>query len=372
MELVVEFWLRAELRRVLRGAYKRHDEEIALPHPRNITRETLAVVSSERAMWLAAPKLDGRRALLVRARVFGDEFVVDLDRKLNPTVLFGPTRAPAKGPKAPNGPNNGPNNGPHGPHGPYGPDEIRVVVDAEACGGSYHAHDVFVLGGVQTHTLRFSTRLDLVDEAIAELGVAGVVRKPFVPLSTFAVRSEAGEADGRRSGEADGRRSGEAGEAGEADGRRAGESGESGEADGRRAEGSNAVPTDGLILAHSAAPATFGSDPWVLKWKPPDKCTIDLIVERKKCGVHFSRRVAARTSNGRRALAEFDAAAFTGTLPCVFEFAMVGGRWTPIHRREDKATANTEFVVEQTVVAINEAITVDEITGTRLASVVAA
>jgi hypothetical protein len=320
MELVVEFWLRAELRRVLRGAYKRHDEEIALPHPRNITRETLAVVSSERAMWLAAPKLDGRRALLVRARVFGDEFVVDLDRKLNPTVLFGPTRAPAK---APGGPNNG----------PYGPDEIRVVVDAEACDGSYHAHDVFVLGGVQTHTLRFSTRLDLVDEAIAELGVAGVVRKPFVPLSTFAVRTET---DGR-----------EAGEAGEADGR-------------------NAVPTDGLILAHSSAPATFGSDPWVLKWKPPDKCTIDLVVERKKCGVHFSRRVAARTSNGRRALAEFDAAAFTGTLPCVFEFAMVGGRWTPIHRREDKATANTEFVVEQTVVAINEAITVDEITGSRL------
>lgn len=304
----MEFWLRAELRRVLRGAYKRHDEEIALPHPRNITRETLAVVSSERAMWLAAPKLDGRRALLVRARVFGDEFVVDLDRKLTPTVLFGPVRAPAKA-----------------PNGPYGPDEIRVVVDAEACGGTYHAHDVFVLGGVQTHTLRFSTRLDLVDEAIAELGVAGVVRKPFVPLSTFAVRSE-----------------------------------------------SNAVPTDGLILAHSAAPATFGSDPWVLKWKPPDKCTIDLVVERKKCGVHFSRRVAARTSNGRRALAEFDAAAFTGTLPCVFEFAMVGGRWTPIHRREDKATANTEFVVEQTVVAINEAITVDEITGTRLASVVAA
>jgi hypothetical protein len=319
MELVVEFWLRAELRRVLRGAYKRHDEEIALPHPRNITRETLAVVSSERAMWLAAPKLDGRRALLVRARVFGDEFVVDLDRKLTPTVLFGPVRAPAKA-----------------PNGPYGPDEIRVVVDAEACGGTYHAHDVFVLGGVQTHTLRFSTRLDLVDEAIAELGVAGVVRKPFVPLSAFAVRSEAGEANGS-------------------------------EANGR-----NAVPTDGLILAHSAAPATFGSDPWVLKWKPPDKCTIDLVVERKKCGVHFSRRVAARTSNGRRALAEFDAAAFTGTLPCVFEFAMVGGRWTPIHRREDKATANTEFVVEQTVVAINEAITVDEITGTRLASVVAA
>jgi hypothetical protein len=311
---------------VLRGAYKRHDEEIALPHPRNITRETLAVVSSERAMWLAAPKLDGRRALLVRARVFGDEFVVDLDRKLTPTVLFGPTRAPAKG-----------------PHGPYGPDEIRVVVDAEACGGSYHAHDVFVLGGVQTHTLRFSTRLDLVDEAIAELGVACVVRKPFVPLSTFAVRREAGEA-----GEADRSESEEAVEAGES------------------------VPTDGLILAHSAAPATFGSDPWVLKWKPPDKCTIDLVVERKKCGVHFSRRVAARTSNGRRALAEFDAAAFAGTLPCVFEFAMVGGRWTPIHRREDKATANTEFVVEQTVVAINEAITVDEITGTRLASVVAA
>ena len=132
MELVVEFWLRAELRRVLRGAYKRHDEEIALPHPRNITRETLAVVSSERALWLAAPKLDGRRALLVRARVFGDEFVVDLDRKLTPTVLS--TRRASRG-----------------------PDEIRVVVDAEACGGSYHAHDVFVRardGACFVHRLR--------------------------------------------------------------------------------------------------------------------------------------------------------------------------------------------------------------------------
>jgi hypothetical protein len=297
MELVVEFWLRAELRRVLRGAYKRHDEEIALPHPRNITRDTLAVVSSERALWLVAPKLDGRRALLVRARVFGDEFVVDLDRKLTPTVLSMSRAGHATG-----------------------PDEIRVVVDAEACGGTYHAHDVFVLGGVQTHTLRFSTRLDLVDEAIAELGVAGVVRKPFAPLGSYKPGAESG------------------------------------------------VPTDGLILAHSAASATFGSDPWVLKWKPTHKCTIDLLVERKKCGVHFSRRVAARTSNGRRALAEFDAAAFTGTLPCVFEFAMVGGKWTPLHRREDKATANTEFVVEQTVIAINEAITVEEITGDRVLS----
>ncbi|NDC42207.1 MAG: hypothetical protein EBZ77_11780, partial [Chitinophagia bacterium] len=291
---------------MLRGAYKRHDEEIALPHPRNITRDTLAVVSSERALWLVAPKLDGRRALLVRARVFGDEFVVDLDRKLTPTVLSMSRAGHASG-----------------------PDEIRVVVDAEACGGTYHAHDVFVLGGVQTHTLRFSTRLDLVDEAIAELGVAGVVRKPFVPLGSYKPGADRSE------------------------GPHGAESG---------------VPTDGLILAHSAASATFGSDPWVLKWKPTPKCTIDLLVERKKCGVHLSRRVAARTSNGRRALAEFDAAAFTGTLPCVFEFAMVGGKWTPLHRREDKATANTEFVVEQTVIAINEAITVEEITGDRVLS----
>ena len=29
MEPVAEFWLRAELRRVLRGVYKRHDEELA-------------------------------------------------------------------------------------------------------------------------------------------------------------------------------------------------------------------------------------------------------------------------------------------------------------------------------------------------------
>jgi hypothetical protein len=302
MELIVEFWLRAELRRVLRGTYKRHEEEIALPHPRNITRDTLAIVASERALWLAAPKLDGRRALLVRARVFGDEFVVDLDRKLTPTVLSMRRANFASCSGSSNG-----------------PDEIRVVVDAEACGGTYHAHDVFVLGGVQTHTLRFSTRLDLVDEAITELDVTGVVRKSFVPLGTLTERDVQSE--------------------------------------------DASVPSDGLIIAHSAASATFGSDPWVLKWKPQHKCTIDLLVERKKCGVHFSRRVAARTSNGRRALAEFDAAAFAGPLPCVFEFAMVSGRWTPLHRREDKATANTEFVVEQTVVAINEAISLAEIVG---------
>jgi hypothetical protein len=289
MDLVVEFWLRAELRRVLRGAYKRHDEEIALPHPRNITRVTLAAIDAERSAWLVAPKLDGRRALLVRARVFGDEYVVDLDRRLVATVIS--TSRAKQGTV----------------------DEIRVVVDAEACGGAYHAHDVFVLGGVQTHSLRFSTRLDLVDEAISELAAPNVVAKPFVSLGSAVSRSGA--------------------------------------------------PTDGLILAHASAAATFGSDPWVLKWKPPSKCTIDLLVERKKCGVHFSRRVSARTSNGRRALAEFDASAFTGPLPCVFEFAMVDGRWTPLHRREDKATANTEFVVEQTVVAITEAITIDEITG---------
>lgn len=295
MDPVVEFWLRAELRRVLRGVYKRHDEELALPHPRNITRATLGSIESERPSWLVAHKVDGRRALLVRARVFGDEHVVDLDRRLVATVLStGRAATDAH-------------------------DEIRVVIDAEMCCGVYYAHDVFVLGGAQTHALKFATRLDLVDAAIAELGVpAVVVPKPFVPLGCELALTPAA--------------------------------------------------ADGLILSHASAPATFGSDPWVLKWKPTSKCTIDLLVERKKCGAHFSRRVSARTSNGRRALAEFDASAFTGTLPCVFEFAMVGGAWTPMHRREDKATANTEFVVEQTVVAITDAITLEEITGSASAA----
>ena len=294
MEPVAEFWLRAELRRVLRGVYKRHDEELALPHPRNVTRATLGSIESERPAWLVAHKVDGRRALLVRARVFGDEHVVDLDRRLVATVLStGRAATDAH-------------------------DEIRVVLDAEMCGGVYYAHDVFVLGGAQTHALKFATRLDLVDAAIAELGVAAVVPKPFVPLGSELARPPAA--------------------------------------------------ADGLILSHASAPATFGSDPWVLKWKPTSKCTIDLLVERKKCGAHFSRRVSARTSNGRRALAEFDASAFTGPLPCVFEFSMVGGAWTPMHRREDKATANTEFVVEQTVVAITDAITLEEITGSASAA----
>ena len=55
MEPVVEFWLRAELRRVLRGVYKRHDEEIALPHPRNVTRASLGAVTGDRGAWLVAP-----------------------------------------------------------------------------------------------------------------------------------------------------------------------------------------------------------------------------------------------------------------------------------------------------------------------------
>ena len=297
MEPVVEFWLRAELRRVLRGVYKRHDEEIALPHPRNVTRASLGAVTGDRGAWLVAPKIDGRRALIVRARVFGDEFVVELDRRLVATVLHAPATA-AGGPKGPSGPST---------------DEVRVVVDAELCGGVYHAHDVFVLGGVQTHTLKFATRLDLVEEAISELGVASVVAKTFVPLGSEIARTT--------------------------------------------------VATDGFILSHCAAPATFGSDPWVLKWKPASKCTVDLLVERKKCGAHFSRRATARTSNGRRALAEFDASVFQGTLPCIFEFAMRGGKWEPVLRREDKSTANTDFVVEQTLVAVNEAISFDEIVG---------
>jgi hypothetical protein len=332
LQPVVEFWLRAELRRVLRGVYKRHDEEIALPHPRNVTRASLGAVTGDRGAWLVAPKIDGRRALIVRARIFGDEFVVELDRRLVATVLSGPGANGPNGPMVPNGPNgpgaNGPGpNGPNGP-GPNGPgsngpmaplasgpstDEVRVVVDAELCGGVYHVHDVFVLGGVQTHTLKFATRLDLVEEAISELGVASVVAKTFVPLGSEIART--------------------------------------------------AVATDGFILSHSAAPATFGSDPWVLKWKPAEKCTVDLLVERKKCGAHFSRRATARTSNGRRALAEFDAAIFQGTLPCIFEFAMRGGKWEPVLRREDKSTANTDFVVEQTLVAVNEAISFDEIVG---------
>jgi hypothetical protein len=328
LQPVVEFWLRAELRRVLRGVYKRHDEEIALPHPRNVTRASLGAVSGDRCAWLVAPKIDGRRALIVRARVFGDEFVVELDRRLVATVLY-PSGPGTTGPLAPNGPSGPGPAGPNGPSGPNGPgpngplaplapsgpstDEVRVVVDAELCGGVYHVHDVFVLGGVQTHTLKFATRLDLVEEAISELGVASVVAKTFVPLGSEIART--------------------------------------------------AVATDGFILSHSAAPATFGSDPWVLKWKPAEKCTVDLLVERKKCGAHFSRRATARTSNGRRALAEFDAAIFQGTLPCIFEFAMRGGKWEPVLRREDKSTANTDFVVEQTLVAVNEAISFDEIVG---------
>ena len=320
LQPVVEFWLRAELRRVLRGVYKRHDEEIALPHPRNVTRASLGAVTGDRGAWLVAPKIDGRRALIVRARVFGDEFVVELDRRLVATVLSpsGPGTTGLLAPNGPSGPNGPGSNGPLAPKGPSGPngpstDEVRVVVDAELCGGVYHVHDVFVLGGVQTHTLKFATRLDLVEEAISELGVASVVAKTFVPLGSEIART--------------------------------------------------AVATDGFILSHSAAPATFGSDPWVLKWKPAERCTVDLLVERKKCGAHYSRRATARTSNGRRALAEFDAAIFQGTLPCIFEFAMRGGKWEPVLRREDKSTANTDFVVEQTLVAVNEAISFDEIVG---------
>ena len=105
---------------------------------------------------------------------------------------------------------------------------------------------------------------------------------------------------------------------------------------------------------------TFGSEPEVLKWKHTAACTVDLLVERRKCGAHLTRRASARTADGRTTLTDV-ALESVGALPAIWEFAYRDDKWVPVRERSDKSAANTDFVVEQTVLNIREAIALDEL-----------
>jgi hypothetical protein len=157
-----------------------------------------------------------------------------------------------------------------------------------------------------------AVRMAALPAAIAELGLAGVHAKPFFPMHRL---DEAARVEHR----------------------------------------------DGLILAHATAPVTFGSGEALLKWKPVTHCSVDLLVERRRCGAYLARRASARSSNGRKPLFDVELRDVPGALPCVWEFRHDGERWTPCKPRRDKNTANSEYVVTQTALNIAEGIGLDEL-----------
>jgi hypothetical protein len=87
---------------------------------------------------------------------------------------------------------------------------------------------------------------------------------------------------------------------------------------------------------------------------------VDLLVERRKCGAHLTRRASARTADGRTTLTDV-ALESVGALPAIWEFAYRDEKWVPVRERGDKSAANTDFVVEQTLLNIREAIALDEL-----------
>lgn len=302
---LLQFWLRLELNRMLRGTYTRpcaaeHDD-LLLPHPRSLSRADLARVRSCPDEWTVAAKLDGVRALLVACVFMGRRCVCAVGRRLDVVVLS----EKADGAES--------RDGPESLDGLDGLDGLVVVVDAERTGDEYHAHDVFVLSRSSDIARRaHAVRMAAVPSAIAELGVPNVHAKPFVPMH-------------------------------------------------RIAEVASVASCDGLILANATAPVTFGSGEALLKWKPVTHCSVDLLVERRRCGAYLSRRASARASNGRKPLFELELVEVPGPLPCVWEFRHDGERWRPCKPRRDKNTANSEYVVTQTALNIAERITLEEL-----------
>jgi hypothetical protein len=318
---LLQFWLRLELNRMLRGTYTRpcaaeHDD-LLLPHPRSLSRADLARVRSCPDEWTVAAKLDGVRALLVACVFMGRRCVCAVGRRLDVVVLS----EKADGPDGRDGADglDGPDrlDGPDGAErldGAESLDGLVVVVDAERTGDEYHAHDVFVLSRSSDIARRaHAVRMAAVPSAIAELGLGlHVHAKPFVPMH-------------------------------------------------RIADVASVASCDGLILANATAPVTFGSGEALLKWKPVTHCSVDLLVERRRCGAYLSRRASARASNGRKPLFELELVEVPGPLPCVWEFRHDGERWRPCKPRRDKNTANSEYVVTQTALNIAERITLEEL-----------
>jgi hypothetical protein len=188
---------------------------------------------------------------------------------------------------------------------------VATALDTELVEGTYVAHDALVCAGVAVHGRAHAVRQEILRGAVREFGSVRV--KPFYALE-------------------------------------------------RIREVAFAPGSDGLIFARIDAPVTFGSDPAVLKWKQKDACTVDLLVERRKCGAHLTRRASARTADGRAALTDV-ALSEVGELPAVWEFGYRDGKWVALRERGDKSAANTDFVVEQTLLNIREEITLEELVG---------
>jgi hypothetical protein len=96
-------------------------------------------------------------------------------------------------------------------------------------------------------------------------------------------------------------------------------------------------------------------------WTPVAHCTVDLLVARRRGGAYLSRRASARAKNARKPLFELELVDVPGPLPCVWEFRHDGASWRPFKPRNDKNTANSEYVVAQTELNIAERIELDEL-----------
>jgi len=275
MEDLLRAWLQAELTRLTRGTF-RALADVPLPHPRSLSRATLATIVADPSEWTVAEKSDGVRAVLVRCVMMRVEYTVAVDRRFAVTVL---SRAPSACEPG-----------------------VATALDTERVGGGFVAHDVLVCAGA-------AVRQQILRTCVAEFGAVRV--KSFVALE-------------------------------------------------RIGEVASATNADGLIFAKSDAHVTFGSEPEVLKWKQTHACTVDLLVERRKCGAHLTRRASARTADGRTTLTDVGLDE-VGVLPAIWEFGFRDGKWVPLRERGDKSAANTDFVVEQTMLNIREEITLDEL-----------
>jgi hypothetical protein len=184
-----------------------------------------------------------------------------------------------------------------------------TVIDTERTSDTHFvAHDVLLVSTtVHAHKMSQSVRMDLIASAVDEClartgGVVTIDVKEFVALSHEGIQAML-----ERGG-------------------------------------------DGLILADKTLPVTFGSDPGLLKWKAPHLSTVDLVVDRKRCGAHYSKLARLRTSDGKAtSIPDVRVEDVPGALPAIWEFGFVNGAWRPLHRREDKHKANSAFVVNQTM-----------------------
>ena len=121
MERLLRAWLQLELTRVTRGTFRAH-ADVPLPHPRSLSRATLAEIVADGDNWTVAAKSDGVRAVLVRCSFMKSEYVVAVDRRFGVAVLArrdGESALCA----------------------------VHTALDTECVHGEYYAHDALVASG---------------------------------------------------------------------------------------------------------------------------------------------------------------------------------------------------------------------------------